>query len=315
MTMADVAARAGVSKKTVSAVVNGVGQVSRRTDARVRAAIEELGFLPNPAARSLNSRRAGVITLALPHLGSGDLAAIASAVIAAAETAGVGVVVEPTGGDPAREGEVLRPGAGITDGVLLIPSRRTLPVVPGVPVVVIGDRMVQRTVAQVVAPAEASITVAAEVTGESGELVVVAAEEDADLVPESLGATVVPAEDASAGAAFRAVVAERTLFSSGTPNRPRADRVVTLGGGSAIGVAHALRTLGLDIPADVRLAAVGGGGEPAFADPPITTVAPDVRQLAEIAVGRLLGHLDGSDRTVRYDEVGLLVTRRASTGS
>ena len=49
----DVAARAGVSIKTVSNVVNGYVHVAPATRARVQAAIDALGYVPNLAARQL----------------------------------------------------------------------------------------------------------------------------------------------------------------------------------------------------------------------------------------------------------------------
>jgi DNA-binding LacI/PurR family transcriptional regulator len=52
-TIKDVAARAGVSRQTVSRVVNDKGEVSDGTRARVLAAIDELGYRPNAAARSM----------------------------------------------------------------------------------------------------------------------------------------------------------------------------------------------------------------------------------------------------------------------
>ncbi|HID65003.1 MAG TPA: LacI family transcriptional regulator, partial [Anaerolineae bacterium] len=44
ITMKDVAARAGVSIKTVSRVVNDQGEISDETRQRVQRAIEELGY-------------------------------------------------------------------------------------------------------------------------------------------------------------------------------------------------------------------------------------------------------------------------------
>lgn len=55
--MVDVAARAGVSLKTVSNVVTGAVPVSPSTRARVESVIEELGFRPNLAARALRTGR------------------------------------------------------------------------------------------------------------------------------------------------------------------------------------------------------------------------------------------------------------------
>ncbi|WP_193789983.1 LacI family DNA-binding transcriptional regulator [Streptomonospora alba] len=59
--MADVARLAGVSHQTVSRVLNGHPNVRTETQARVQAAIEELGYRRNSSARALVTRRTGVI--------------------------------------------------------------------------------------------------------------------------------------------------------------------------------------------------------------------------------------------------------------
>jgi len=60
-TIEDVAALAGVSRQTVSRVVNDRDLVADETRARVLAAIEELDYRPNASARSLASRRTYVL--------------------------------------------------------------------------------------------------------------------------------------------------------------------------------------------------------------------------------------------------------------
>ncbi len=59
--LADVAQLAGVSSQTVSRVVRGSSVVAPQTRERVLAAVEELGYRPNLAARSLSNRRTGVV--------------------------------------------------------------------------------------------------------------------------------------------------------------------------------------------------------------------------------------------------------------
>ncbi len=61
VTVKDVAARAGVSTATVSRVVNGHPRVGPEARAAVTIAIEELGYVPNPSARSLMTQRTGSI--------------------------------------------------------------------------------------------------------------------------------------------------------------------------------------------------------------------------------------------------------------
>jgi LacI family transcriptional regulator len=66
-TLEMVAARAGVSRATVSRVVNGSPKVSPDVAATVQAAISDLNYVPNRAARSLASRRTQSIALIVPE--------------------------------------------------------------------------------------------------------------------------------------------------------------------------------------------------------------------------------------------------------
>lgn len=56
-TLQQVAELAGVSRATASRVVNGGAGVRLHVQAKVRHAVEELGYVPNPAARTLMTRR------------------------------------------------------------------------------------------------------------------------------------------------------------------------------------------------------------------------------------------------------------------
>ncbi|OKK17364.1 LacI family transcriptional regulator [Streptomyces sp. CB00455] len=62
-TLEAVAARAGVSRATASRVVNGGDGVRAHLVARVREAVRDLGYVPNPAARTLVTRRTGAVAV------------------------------------------------------------------------------------------------------------------------------------------------------------------------------------------------------------------------------------------------------------
>ena len=66
-TIRQVAAVAGVSRATASRVINGGHLVSAQAREAVEAAIAELGFTPNPVARSLATRRTGSVALVVPE--------------------------------------------------------------------------------------------------------------------------------------------------------------------------------------------------------------------------------------------------------
>ena len=64
-TLEDVAALAGVGRGTASRVINGASRVSARAREAVEAAIQELGYVPNQAARSLVTKRTDAIALVI----------------------------------------------------------------------------------------------------------------------------------------------------------------------------------------------------------------------------------------------------------
>ncbi|MGD9959208.1 LacI family DNA-binding transcriptional regulator [Nocardioides sp.] len=64
-TLEQVAARAGVGRGTASRVINGGAKVSAKARVAVEEAIAELGYVPNPAARTLVTRRTDAVALVI----------------------------------------------------------------------------------------------------------------------------------------------------------------------------------------------------------------------------------------------------------
>lgn len=65
LTLEEIGARAGVSRSTVSRVLNDHPDVRPEVRARVEAVVEETGFQPNQAARALVSQKTGLIGLVM----------------------------------------------------------------------------------------------------------------------------------------------------------------------------------------------------------------------------------------------------------
>ena len=73
-TLADVAARAGVSAVTVSRVLRHPEMVSETLRERVEGAVAELGYIRNQLASALASTRSGLIGVTVPSLTNGVFA-------------------------------------------------------------------------------------------------------------------------------------------------------------------------------------------------------------------------------------------------
>ena len=65
-TIKEIAKLAGVSRSTVSRVINNDPNVSDKTRTKVQAIIDQVGYQPNPVARSLISGRTQVLGLVIP---------------------------------------------------------------------------------------------------------------------------------------------------------------------------------------------------------------------------------------------------------
>lgn len=127
VTLADVAARVGVSATSVSNVVNGTGWVSDAVKARILDAIDELGYRPNLAARQLRNGRSDLIALMVPDLREPYFAEFASRFVARAQRRGLTVLIAQTNGDHAAERDMMS-GAGFPalDGIVLSPLQLTV---------------------------------------------------------------------------------------------------------------------------------------------------------------------------------------------
>lgn len=93
VTISDVADRAGVSPMTVSRVINGEANVRQSTRDAVNAAIRELGYAPNKAARSLASATQVQIGLLYTNPSSAYLSAMLLGVLEQARQSDTQVVV------------------------------------------------------------------------------------------------------------------------------------------------------------------------------------------------------------------------------
>jgi DNA-binding LacI/PurR family transcriptional regulator len=140
----DVAARAGVSVRTVSNVANGFAHVAPDTRRRVQAAIDELGYRPNTAARQLRRGRTETISLVVPEIVSPYFAELASLTVRIAEERGWTVHIDQTDGHADRERQMTAGPVGQSvDGVLASPwavGPEELSRLGAGPLVLLGER-------------------------------------------------------------------------------------------------------------------------------------------------------------------------------
>ena len=122
-TQADVARRAAVSQAMVSYVLNDRSTLSVPVETRRRIldAVDELGYVPNSAARSLRTRKTLTIAAIIPDITNPYYPAFIRGIQDVAETRGYDVISYNTDGDHAKELKALRSAQhGRVDGVILV---------------------------------------------------------------------------------------------------------------------------------------------------------------------------------------------------
>lgn len=327
----DVAARAGVSIKTVSNVVNGYLHVAPDTRARVQDAIDALGYKPNVAARQLRSGRSGVIALALPELQSPYFAELAGLIVQAAEQRSWTVLIDQTDGQAERERNLV---AGLRrhaiDGVIFSPlalAGEELAGGDGTPMVLLGERIWHGPADHVaidntIAAADATRHLTglgrrriAAIGAQDRPSAVTAHQRLAGYRQALAEAGLVAADELVAKVEHfhRAdgAAAMRQLLDQGE----RPDAVFAFNDLLALGAIRTLLERGLRVPQDVAVAGFDDIEDGRFSTPTLTTIAPDAAQIARLAVDLLAERLEEAPEPPREIKVDHRLMVRESTAT
>jgi LacI family transcriptional regulator len=106
-TLDDVAAQAGVSRSTVSRVINAHAYVADDVRDAVMRAIESIGYVPNESARALRTNRTMTVGLVVTRLRNQVFAAIAQSLDEALQAAGRTLLAGSSADDPEHEAHVI----------------------------------------------------------------------------------------------------------------------------------------------------------------------------------------------------------------
>jgi len=308
----DIAARVGVSIKTVSNVVNGrdarVGPETRR---QVLEAIDALNYQPNAAARHLRKSRVGIIALAIPDLVNPYYADLGNAIVTAAAAHAYTVLLDHTRFDPASEARVIggfRPQS--IDGVILDPQALRMEDLQAhraaVPVVLLGENLLDAPYDHVAIDNVAAAQAATAHLLRLGRRRVAAIGIDP---LKTDGSAYVRLQGYRAALAEAGCPVDPTLLvSGGNWHRgdgvramrqllaldPPPDAVFCFNDLLALGAMWTIQEAGYHIPQDVAVVGFDDLEDGRFATPSLTTIAPDKEEIGRLAVSLLLGRIDGT---------------------
>lgn len=311
LTLHDVALRAGVSFKTVSNVINGHPHVRPATRAKVEAAIAELGYRPNLAARSLRSGHTGAITLAVPQLRLPYFAELADCIVTSAEELGMVVLLEQTGGVRERELEMLAsPRLRMSDGLIFSPlgmgEQDAARVNAPVPMVLLGERIFSAGCDHVVMQNVQGARAATEHLLARGRrrIAVIGAHENEEIgtaglrlrgYREALTAHGVPYDAGRVASMWmwhrsNGAAAMHQLLDKGV----EFDAVFGFNDTLAQGAMRVLQDAGLRVPQDVAVIGFDDLDETRYTLPTLSTVDPGRAEIAQTALQLLMDRIKGT---------------------
>jgi len=336
---AEVARRAGVSRTTVSFVLNDVRDrgISEATRERVLAIVREIGYAPNAAARSLAGGATRTVALVVPQVDhlhvDAFLAQLVASVNEACHDNGLRLLIESTEGQGREPGGFLELVRSRSIDGLIVANLRTDEIGHlrrlrdgGVPLVVFGSHF----------PASEGFCTMGDDTWRSAQLAVrhllalghrciglvnYASPEfhsarqrehgwrqallDQGITPEPRW---IACGDISAHSGYEAT---RELLARGI-----AFTALLAGNDTiAFGMLKALREAGLRVPEDVAVVGYDDIPLAPFAAPPLTTVRTDPIAHGRLAVLRLLAQLHPGGPPIAFAEVEPTLVVRASCGA
>ncbi|MGX6605540.1 LacI family DNA-binding transcriptional regulator [Micromonosporaceae bacterium Da 78-11] len=329
ITIADVAARAKVSKTTVSRVLNGKGELDESTAARVRAVIEEMGYVPSSRAVGLARGRTRVVGMLVPSLTWPWIGDVLQGAVDVLETERYGLLLFTCNrGEESMRQFGAQVSAKSFDGLLVIEPEGTLDYIAmlharGLPVVLIDDRDQQSgqipsvgTTNHTGAGAAARHLLA---IGRTRPLVIAGPERFGCTVQRLDGFATAYAEAGHPIAADRFSQGDFT-FACGTDGVQTAlksgvefDAVFAHNDLSATGAMQALLDSGRRVPQDVAVVGFDDIPMAAHTQPPLTTVHQPLREMGEAAARTLLAHFEGTPLPNRPTVIPTTFTIRGST--
>jgi DNA-binding LacI/PurR family transcriptional regulator len=303
--MADVAKVAGVSNQTISRVVNGTGYVAPRTRERVLAAMRELGYHPNSAARALvtgRSRAVGVIAMESTDFAPASI--LLGFERAARDHGYLSIISRLPNLEPhavtAAIDELRRHRV---EGIVLHTGLRQVPpavtqlarTTPTVALVDLSTAAMSTAAVDQFAGAERATRLLLDLGHRS--IAHVAGPQDSLLARQRMDAwhAGLAAAGITAPAALAGDWSARSGFELG--RRIAADKTVTAifaaNDAMAVGVLRALHVAGRRVPADVSLVGFDDIPEARYLTPPLTTVRQNFDEVGRESFGLLLAAIDG----------------------
>ncbi|WP_372834062.1 LacI family DNA-binding transcriptional regulator [Puniceibacterium confluentis] len=327
-TLADVAARVGVSAITVSRALRRPDMVSEPLRKRIAEAVDELGYVPDPAARALASRRSNVIGVIIPSITNNVFSDVLTGIYDTLEGTAYDIQLGNSRYNAAKEEALLRvflsqrPAGLIVTGFDQSPAARRLLETAGCPIVQImetGGNPVDMMVGFSHFDAAGAATRHLIAQGYRAPAFIGArmdprsqrrfqgyraATTEAGVFSEARVLTTADPSNVSLGA---------RLFAELLARAPETDAVLCNNDDLALGVLFEARRQGMEIPGRLGLCGFNDLEMMACAEPPVSSVRTFRQQMGQQGSEMLLARLNGQEPEQRLVNLGYELIVRQST--
>ena len=316
-TINDVARLAGVSKKTVSRVINRSPLLNAQTREKVEAVIADLGYVPNPQARALALRRNFLIGLIHDNPNAQMVLGVQEGILSAIRDTEFALVVRPVN---RRSPEMLDDVRAFLDqqrlfGVLLLPpisendALAALCDELGVSYVRMGSVRLDEDVHMVASnDREAVAKAVGYLVGQGHRRIgfVAGPKGFRSAAERALGYR--DALDSAGVAIDETIMAEGNYtFETGIAAgekllaaSPRPSAIFASNDEMAAGVLHAARSIGMSVPEDLSIIGFDDTAIAAHIWPPLTTVRWPIQAMARAAAIKLIDPVEARDQPSHF---------------
>ncbi|MFD8235991.1 LacI family DNA-binding transcriptional regulator [Streptomyces sp. NPDC059696] len=331
-TLEEVAARAGVGRGTVSRVINNAAGVRESTRHAVQRAIEELGYVPNLAARSLAGRGADAVALVLTEpdwrlFAEPFFSEIVGSLGDALADTGMQLMLTLVRSDAERQRFLEYARGGRVDGVLLMSVHAGDPLPDmlaeaRLPTVMLGRRSgdeyvsyvdadnvggARSAVSHLVARGRRSIATI------TGPLDMYAAQCRLRGYQDALNLSGLKNEQSMVAEGDFTEDSGRRAMAELLARHPEIDGVLTASDTTAAGALHTLRVAGRRVPEDVAVIGFDDFPLAQRTDPPLTTVRQPLADIGRAMIRILLEDMEEPSMAWRHVILRTELVVRASS--
>ena len=332
ITLKDVAQKAGVSEATVSLVLNKRPGVNKETRARINKLIKELGYSPNPVARSLAMKKTNTIGLVVTDIENPFFGSITRYISEQVHRYGYALVLAASNDDLQLEEEIL--GTFIerrVDGIIIVPTqeiRRDFSIFEAmekrkIPAVFTTSYYTRKCSCVMTDYAEGSYLAAHHLMelGNKKIFLLVSSDPQAPISDFRIKGYKKAFKEAGVTSKKSWIIpCPKPDFSSGYEvtkallKKHRPDAIMAINDVLALGAVKAVKEAGISVPEEISITGYDDVIFSSISETALTTIRQNIPEIAEKSVKILIDTLGGKKIEEKIVKIGPELVIRESTG-